>query len=67
MFITIQHHIVQAAAIHHLELNSPLMRIHLAGGRELEIIYATKADAESAFRRVAGALEAVNTELDAAR
>lgn len=63
MFITVQNHIVQASAIQHIELMSPLIRIHLAGRDALEINYATKADAVSAFKRIAGALNAENTEL----
>lgn len=64
MFITVQNNIVQASAIQHVELASPLIRIHLSGRTPLEISYATKADAVSAFKRIAGALNAENTELN---
>ena len=64
MFITIQNNIFQAAAIQHIELVSPLIRIHINGRTPLEIHYATKADAVSAFKRIAGALNAENTELN---
>jgi len=64
MFITVQNNIVQAAAIQHIELVSPLIRIHITGRTPLEITYATMADAVSAFKRIAGALNAENTELN---
>ena len=64
MFITIQNNIVQTAAIQHIELVSPAIRIHITGRNPLEITYATKADAVSAFKRIAGALNAENTELN---
>ena len=64
MFITIQNHIVQTAAIQNIELVSPLIRIHIAARTPLEINYGTKADAVSAFKRIAGALNAENTELN---
>ncbi|MEO6035544.1 MAG: hypothetical protein ABIQ35_09840 [Verrucomicrobiota bacterium] len=66
MFITLQNHIVQTAVIQHIELVSPLIRIHITGQTPLEINYATKADAVSAFKRIAGALSAENTELNSA-
>lgn len=64
MFITVQNHILQTATIQHIELVSPSLRIYVVGRNELEIVYASKAEAESAFRRVAGALGAENTEPD---
>ena len=66
MFITVQNNIIQSAAIQHIELVSPLIRIHITGRTPLEINFATKADAVSAFKRIAGALNAENTELDTA-
>lgn len=66
MFITVQNNIVQTASIQHIELVSPSIRIHLSGRTPLEIHYATKADAVSAFKRIAQALDAENTELNAA-
>ena len=66
MFIIVQHHIIQAATIQHIELVSPTIQIHISGRDSLKVDYATKADAESAFRRIAGALEARNTEIDGA-
>jgi len=64
MFITVQHYIIQTTAIQHIELVSPIIQIHISGRDSLKIDYATKADAESAFKRIAGALEAKNTEID---
>ena len=66
MFITVQHHIVQTAAIQHVELVSPAIHIHISGRDSVKIDYATEADAESAFKRIAGALESRNTEMDGA-
>ena len=66
MFITVQNNIVQTTEIQHIELVSPSIRIHITGRAPLEINYATKADAVSAFKRIAGALNAENTELNAA-
>ncbi len=66
MFITVQNHIIQSNAIPHIELESPKILIHLAGRNALEITYSGKADAVSAFKRIAGALEAADTELPGA-
>jgi hypothetical protein len=66
MFITVQHHIIQTAAIQHIQLVSPAIEIHISGRDSVKIDYATKADAESAFKRIAGALDARNTEINGA-
>jgi hypothetical protein len=66
MFITVQHHIIQTATIQHIELVSPTIQIHISGRESVKINYASEADAESAFKRIAGALEAKNTEIDGA-
>lgn len=66
MFITIQNHIIQSEALQHIELLSPVIHLHIVGRTPLQITYPTKADAESAFKRIAGTLKSENTGVKAA-
>jgi hypothetical protein len=66
MFITVQNHIIQTEAIQHIELASAVIHMQVTGRNAFQITFATKADAESVFKRIAGTLKSENTGLRAA-